>query len=310
MRILHLVTCLLLASSCLAAQRSRRIQPGSGPQPAPEPQLWVSGYNSNQVHRFSQNTGLVSGPGLGAPGAQSIVQGSDGFTYVVAEEQNAVLRFYGTRPSGPFVFDDPATPADETGGLDGPTAAIFGPDGALYVASFNGDSVLRYDGQTGEYLGVFVASRQNGLDGPDAGMRFGPDGHLYVPSFNSNEVLRYEGSTGADLGVFIPAFAGGLLQPRVLLFRPDGELWVSSFGSNELLAFDAAGNFRRRILRLRGLTGFAIGPKDGLLYVASSLSNRVARYDPFSGAFLDNFIPSGSDGIDAATFIAFVQPRR
>lgn len=310
MRTLHLVTCLLLASTSLAAQRTRRIQPGQSPQASPEAQLWVSGYNSNQVHRFSRDTGAPSGPGLNAPGAQSIVQGSDGFTYVVAEEQNAVLRFYGTRPNGPFVFDDPSTSADETGGLDGPTAAVFGPDGNLYVASFNGDSVLRYDGQSGAFLGVFVASRQNGLDGPDAGMRFGPDGNLYVPSFNSNQVLRYDGSNGANMGVFIPAFSGGLLQPRVLLFRPDGELWVSSFGSNELLAFDALGNFRRRVLRLPGLTGFAIGPKDGLLYVASSRSNRVARYNPHSGAFLDNFIPTGSDGIDAATYIAFVQPRR
>jgi hypothetical protein len=99
------------------------------------------------------------------PGAQSIQYGPDGNLYVAAEKIDRVLRFDGQTgvPLGALVADDPATPIDETGGLDAPTAALFGPDGDLYVASFDGDSVLRYDGVTGSFVGVFVTQGSGGL---------------------------------------------------------------------------------------------------------------------------------------------------
>ena len=40
----------------------------------------------------------------------------------------------------------------------------FGPDGSLYVASYNNDQILRYDGSTGE---VFVAAGSGGLVEPE-----------------------------------------------------------------------------------------------------------------------------------------------
>jgi hypothetical protein len=40
----------------------------------------------------------------------------------------------------------------------------FGPDGNLYVASMNTNQILRYDGHTGAFLGVFAAGA--GVDGP------------------------------------------------------------------------------------------------------------------------------------------------
>ncbi|MBL8766453.1 MAG: hypothetical protein JNL94_03755 [Planctomycetes bacterium] len=177
-----------------------RAAPPSGTAPC----LMASGYNSESIHLFDPVTGAKLGfldaAGL-VPGAQSMRYGPDGNLYVCAEKVDRVLRFDGATGTllGTFVGDDPNTPQDEDGGLDGPTAAVFGPDGHLYVASFDTDRVLRYDGTTGAFLGAFVAddpatpaNEAGGLDGPDAGMTFGPDGRLYVPSFQSNQILRFD----------------------------------------------------------------------------------------------------------------------
>jgi DNA-binding beta-propeller fold protein YncE len=53
-----------------------------------------------------------------------------------------------------------------SGGLSGPAALDFGPDGDLYVASQNDDAVRRYDGATGAFVEVFVPSGSGGLDSP------------------------------------------------------------------------------------------------------------------------------------------------
>ena len=45
----------------------------------------------------------------------------------------------------------------------GPELIDFGPNGDLYVASYHGDSVDRFDGQTGTWT---ASIRGNGLDGP------------------------------------------------------------------------------------------------------------------------------------------------
>ena len=43
-------------------------------------------------------------------------------------------------------------------GLDAPNGLVFGPDGNLYVSSANTDQVLRYNGNTGAFIDVFVSA--------------------------------------------------------------------------------------------------------------------------------------------------------
>ncbi len=98
----------------------------------------------------------------------------------------------------------------------------------VYVTSFDNDSVLKFNADTGASLGVFVPSASGGLNGP-TGLTFGPDGDLYVCSFTFNSsVLKYDGETGQFLGVFVSSGSGGLLSPMDLGFGPDGNLYVVS----------------------------------------------------------------------------------
>ena len=95
----------------------------------------------------------------------------------------------------------------------------FGPDGNLYVASSQTNQVLRYDGQTGAFLNVFVESGGQGPQFP-VGIAFGPDGHLYVGSFVNDRILRYDGVTGEPLGIVANIGAMGLDGPLFIEFFP------------------------------------------------------------------------------------------
>lgn len=307
------VSILACTSPALFGQASGRLAETTRPlDTAPErelsvPELWVSGFSSDAIHRYDQATGAYLSNHTPVPGAQSIHRGPDRLLYVCAEKTDQVLRFLRGRYVDAFVWDDPLTPQNETGGLDGPTAAVFGPDGNLYVASFNDDRVLRYDGATGQFMNVFVAPSSGGLDGPDAGMVFGPDGHLYVPSFNSNRVVRYDGTTGLLIDVFIRA-QSGLRNPRMLCFRPNGDLLVSSWGTDEILRYDSTGALLGTFLTFRDPTGFAFSPHDGDIYVTSDRSDKVVRFDGTSGVRIGLVIPSGAGGLSGATYLEFIGP--
>ena len=113
---------------------------------------------------------------------------------------------------------------------------------------------------TGAFVDNFVSSGSGGLNGPDDlafGRDFNSDGKedLYVSSRFTDEVLVYDGQTGEFLGTFVSAGSGGLDGPQGLMFGPDG-------------------------------TG------DGVpeLYVSSSLTNEVLRYDGKTGSFIDKFV--------------------
>ncbi|MCP3919032.1 MAG: hypothetical protein GY711_26100 [bacterium] len=286
-------------------------------------ELLVSAFSSNSFTRYASGDGefeLAFGPSPLA-GTLGAALGPDGAVHVCSETTNEVLRFDVLTGTflGPFIADDPGTPGDETGGLAGPSGIVFGPDGMAYVASFNSDAVLRYDGRTGAFDSVFVQPNAGGLNGPDAGLAFGPNGDLYVPSFWTDHVKRFAGSGGTFVENFTSFPASGLVRPRTVLFAGDGLVYVTSEGSHEVLELTEAGVFLRALVTddpgtpvdetggLDGPTGVAIGPA-GDLYVASIGTDEVLRYDRSSGDFVAVFVAAGSGGIDAPTFLAF-RPR-
>jgi hypothetical protein len=104
-------------------------------------------------------------------------------------------------------------------GLSGPTGVVFGPDGNLYVGSFNNGAVLRYSGVTGAFRNSFVPPGIGGLQNPN-GILFGPDGNLYVADSGTSQVLRYNGTTGAFINAIVTSGSGGLSVATGLTFTP------------------------------------------------------------------------------------------
>jgi DNA-binding beta-propeller fold protein YncE len=210
---------------------------------------------------------------------------------------------YSFRSEQPEVF---ATAG--SGGLNGPSKLICGPDGHVYVSSQENDRVLRYDGVTGAFIDIFVAAGSGGLNVP-VGLDFGPDGNLYVVSNFTSSVLRYHGVTGAFIDVFVPT-GSGLNGPTGMIFGPDNHLYVCSHNSDKVLRFDGTtgtpmGDFvTAGSGGLDSPRGLIFGP-DGNLYIAEEINDSVRRYDGTTGAFIDVFVTAGSGGLDRANDIAF-----
>jgi len=265
----------------------------------------VSSYATDSLVRLDATTFASTGVVAGVPGAQSARYGPDGHLYVACEQSARVLRFDGATlaPLGVFVGDDPATPADESGGLVAPTGAVFGPDGHLYVCDFAGDDVLRYDGTTGAFLGTFVSPGSGGLDGPDAGLVFGPDGDLYVPGFDSNSVVRYDGATGAFEAVVMRE-SQGLRNPRSLVFRDDGVLYASSWGNNRILRAELGSAPTVFVATTLRPSGICFEPGTGHLLVVNDQNGALRRYDGTTGALLATPISGASSPFPGATFLA------
>jgi DNA-binding beta-propeller fold protein YncE len=142
---------------------------------------------------------------------------------------------------------------------------LFDAESYLLIADFNRDSVRRYDGTMGAFVDTFVPKHSGGMNQP-WGVLFGPHDHdLYVSTGEFGgpgqlkAVLRYDSASGAFIDEF--SRGGDLKSPRGIIFGPDGDLYVAD-----------------RNLPAR--------------------EGRVARYDGTSGAYLGDFVPLASGGLD------------
>jgi DNA-binding beta-propeller fold protein YncE len=109
----------------------------------------------------------------------------------------------------------------------------FGPDNNLYVSSHASNSVLRYNGTTGEFIDTFIPPDSGGLAFP-ARLAFGPDNNLYVQNYlgqvavtgdfisgsRTSSILRYNGTTGEFIDTLVPAGSNGVDNIGGLTFTP------------------------------------------------------------------------------------------
>lgn len=185
-------------------------------------------------------------------------------------------------------------------GLVTPDALRIGPDGLLYVTLHELGQVVRFDTVTGNFLGVFVDGKPNGLMGA-SGLDFGPDGSLYVASYENDQVLRFDGETGAFKDVFAQVDDPGGLE-----FGPDGSLYIADGKRGAILKLDAETGALLEVFseggHLDGPWGITFGP-GGDLYVANYLGNDVEVFDGTTGAFLRSL--AGGGRVEGPTYLTF-----
>jgi hypothetical protein len=283
---------------------------GRGVAFGPDGNLYLGHLGGPGALRFNGETGAFMNAivDVTGPSGSAQVLFHDGNLFVV-EERNVVTRFDGQalaplpapgKTGAMFV-----TLGDQVPSTQRVAAAIaFGPDGNLYISIDMGnsiltDSILKYDGSTGEYLGVFVSAGSGGLSAP-VGLTFGPDGHLYVGTTNHSgpdAVLRFQGPLESNPGAFIDTFvasgSGGLdrVPSGGIWFRPDGDLYVTSGDTSSVLRFNGTTGAFVETVVASGEGGLSAGggitwDDDGLLYVASQNTHEVLRYAPATSSAL------------------------
>jgi sugar lactone lactonase YvrE len=195
--------------------------------------LLVTEFTSGNVLEYNGTTGaflkvFASG---GSTDTQGAAFGPDGNLYIASGGDDSVIRYNGTTGAPlPSAGNSGAT-FTTGGGIDYAGTLAFGPDNLLYVNSYFGGQILRYNATTGVYDDTFAS----GLNAP-SGMVF-HDGSLYVAEENTSDVLKFDPMTGTS-SVFVTSDSGELNRADGLVFAPDGDLLVASYNSGEILRYD------------------------------------------------------------------------
>jgi DNA-binding beta-propeller fold protein YncE len=191
-------------------------------------------------------------PGLAHP--FDVAFGPDDHLYVPSQDTNIVGRYYGPQAadgqSGQPMPHPPALRAGDTKrllpgtfvpsekhaprGVRTVRRAIFGPEGHLYVADRDSNSVKSYDGVSGEFQREY---RHHHLTTPvHLAFRSG-DSVLLVGSRDGHAVLAIDTASG-EITPLIESGMGGLRAPGGIAFGPDGKLYVCSRETKQILRFD------------------------------------------------------------------------
>ena len=175
----------------------------------PNGDLYVGGYTSDNVYKYDGTTGaliteLVTAASGYLNSVNGLTFGPDGNLYVGSAGDNEVYRFdptTGALVAGPS--DDAFVRAADNGSLSWATGLSFGPDGNLYVGSYDSDEVLRFDGTTGAYIDVYADTSTGPLNGTE-GVAFVPGHQVTVvadttpPTITARETVDSDGNGQID----------------------------------------------------------------------------------------------------------------
>jgi len=190
-----------------------------------------------------------------------------------------------------------------------PSDWTVGPNESVFVSNTNTDEILRYNVNTGEFLGVFVSSENNGgLKGPKD-LVFDPENrYLYVSSFLTNEIFLYD-----TTGNYVGSVNNELLQrPINMKFDKNGDfLFIVSSDNNKVLKFNVKINEYEGKPELEFIKAYdwskhhplftnpsavAISNEsDGEFYVSSATQNTILWYNSMDDEF-NIFVSSENNG--------------
>jgi len=144
--------------------------------------------------------------------------------YVASSNTNEVLVY--KLDGSCFNDDDCAFVSAGSGGLVEPNGMVFDPDGNLLVASFGSGAILKYEKDTGNFLGVFADTDVADINTPDPDcdaiiglgspryMRYNSDGNLLVSTLQGISVFDPSGNPLCRFGDADASATPGLIDSR------------------------------------------------------------------------------------------------
>ena len=251
--------------------------------------LLVSSFYNNVIPRFDNQGNLLNlfsdDNALVHPG-QSVV-GPNGDLFVINRGATSIVQLNGS--NGHLISTFSMIVGDQPFVADQLT---FGPDHNLYVTSDNdGGSVLRFNGQTGQYIDTIASNL-----GFPTGLSFGPFGFLYVSSRSlfDAQIERFSGGTGKDLGAI------SHVSLDTMAFGPDGKLYGLGSGQLYQLGLNAVGATLENSRSLSALSNNGYDLYAQMKFAPNTAAGQHTAVDLF---------PSGSTGLvhDAAVQFSNVQ---
>jgi sugar lactone lactonase YvrE len=207
---------------------------------------------------------------------------------------NSILRFDGTTGTAKGTFV-----ASQAGGLTLPQQMAIGPDGNLYVADGTANTVKRYSILDGSFLGDFTPVGD--LLSPIA-LKFFDDGinglKLYVLGGSTQRrINRYNLDTGDKEASVVVTTSTILGTGRDFLFM-EGTNDVLIVGSNNKgVRFQLSTTlFISNFINPTGVHSILNSPSnilygpDGNIWISSSTGNKITRFNPATGAKIDDII--------------------
>jgi sugar lactone lactonase YvrE len=186
----------------------------------------ISNLNDNRITRYDATTGAYISDFAGSiSGPTRMKIGQDNLLYVLQWSGTGKVKRY--QLDGTFVGDFTSVGVSQSIGMD------WDKDGNLYVSSYNGDMVRKFD-NNGNDLGVFVDSD---LVGP-TNIWFDQDGDLLVSDYDSFWVKRFDPS-----GNYQGTFISGLRNPEGVAILNNGNILIGNGRSSSVKMFDEDGNY-------------------------------------------------------------------
>jgi DNA-binding beta-propeller fold protein YncE len=203
-----------------------------GMKVGPDGLLYVCSEGNNSIQRFNMTTHayvdtIISGSNLNGPTGITFDSSNN---ILIGNYNNDTVTKYNS--AGTFIS---TFVTSGTGGINGPDIGItVGPDGKLYVPSYDSNAVQRYNASTGAFIDTFIPAGVGGMSQPRT-ILF-RDSKVWVTSDNGNKVLRY-GLDGSFIDTFVTAGSGGLFGATGMTFGEDGLLYVASSRNNRILKY-------------------------------------------------------------------------
>lgn len=175
----------------------------------------ISNLNTNTISRHDISTGnYISDFAMVSGGPTRMRIGPGNLLYVLqwSLTDNKVKRY---QLDGTFVDEFTSVGVPRSIGMD------WDSNGNLYVSSFNGKTVRKFDA-SGNDMGLFVDSE---LEGP-TNVWFRPNGNLLVLDWSAGNVEEFD-ATGNHVGEFISGLGG----PEGITSFPNGDILIGNGGN-------------------------------------------------------------------------------